>query len=87
MRRKCGHEPYDRKDSEAMGRERARGAVDAKETLDESPEVRQRRSRADDLHLASLSDEEVARERAKWRGQRMMAGGTLRILRRRGVRT
>ena len=45
--------------TDSAGRNQARGVADAMDTPD-SPEVRGKRCRKDDLHLASVADKEVA---------------------------
>ena len=53
-----------------MEKKRARGKVAAMDTSEHPPEVRERRSHVDAPHLACVSGENVAEERAQWRNSR-----------------
>ena len=71
LHRLCGRRGYAKKDSTAAHKTRldASDALDrqrARDAQDGSPVGDGRRNRVDDIHLASASDEESAKERAQW---------------------
>ena len=56
--------------TDAMDRKRARAAADVMGTSEDSPEVRAKRSRVDDLHMAFVLEKGVEKERTQWLGPR-----------------
>ena len=57
--------------TDATERKRARDAEDSSDASEDSPEVRDKRRRVDDHHMAFVLNEEVAQEEAQWGVPRM----------------